>query len=121
MPYADPEERRRYAREWMARRRNEWFAEHGPCVRCGSSEDLQLDHRDPTDGTHAQGERMGNAKLTNEMVRVIRTRAANGDSKRGMAREYEVSEKLVRLVVKGDVWAHVKETSAHGEATSLEN
>lgn len=33
---------------WLKRRRDTWFAENGPCVKCGSSIDLELDHIDPT-------------------------------------------------------------------------
>lgn len=46
MPYASKEERRRYAREWLAKRRADWFADKS-CVRCGKTIDLELDHRDP--------------------------------------------------------------------------
>lgn len=31
---------------WYAAR-NAWLAEHGPCVKCGSTERLELDHKDP--------------------------------------------------------------------------
>lgn len=48
MPYKDPEQMRAYQREWKARRRREWLAENGPCVRCESTEDMQVDHIDPT-------------------------------------------------------------------------
>lgn len=37
---------RNYARR--KRRRELWFAAHGPCARCGSWERLTLDHIDPT-------------------------------------------------------------------------
>ena len=51
MPYKDPETRRAFQREyqkkWMAQRRDEWFAVNGPCAKCGSWEDLQIDHKDP--------------------------------------------------------------------------
>lgn len=47
MPYADPAARREYARLWMASRRAEWLAEHGPCGLCGSTDDLEIDHIDP--------------------------------------------------------------------------
>lgn len=40
-------DRRTYVREWMRRRRAEWFAAHGPCLWCGSSERLEIDHIDP--------------------------------------------------------------------------
>jgi len=47
MPYKDPAQQRAYQREWMARRRAAWLAENGPCVDCGSWDDLQVDHIDP--------------------------------------------------------------------------
>ncbi len=44
---------RNYQREWMARRRAEWFLTR-PCVDCGDTEDLQLDHVDASQKvTHA--------------------------------------------------------------------
>jgi hypothetical protein len=46
MPFKDPAERRRYNREWMARRRAEWFAGK-TCVDCGATERLEVHHRDP--------------------------------------------------------------------------
>lgn len=47
MPYKDPDKHRQYQRLWQAKRRAEWIASHGPCQRCGSNEDLQVDHLDP--------------------------------------------------------------------------
>lgn len=47
MPIKPLEERRKYAREWMAKRRKQWLAENGPCGRCGSTERLEIDHIDP--------------------------------------------------------------------------
>lgn len=46
MPYADPKKQSEYQVLWMRRRREAWFAENGPCVDCGSWEDLELDHID---------------------------------------------------------------------------
>ena len=48
MPYKDPEAQRAHQREWYARRRAEWIIAHGPCAICGSWEDLEVDHVDPT-------------------------------------------------------------------------
>lgn len=47
MPYADPDRRRQYAREWMAKRRTEWLSQNGPCAQCGSDDYLEVDHVDP--------------------------------------------------------------------------
>ena len=52
MPMATPEEQREYQRQWVAKRRATWFAENGPCVRCGTWDDLQLDHIDRTTKIH---------------------------------------------------------------------
>lgn len=46
MPMATPEEQRQYQREWIARRRAAFFADK-KCVRCGSTDKLELDHKDP--------------------------------------------------------------------------
>ena len=47
MPYANPDAQRAYQLAWITRRRDEWIAENGPCQRCGSTEDLEVDHVDP--------------------------------------------------------------------------
>ena len=44
----NPETKRAYQRKWLADRRNAWFSINGPCKRCGSRENLQLDHIDRT-------------------------------------------------------------------------
>jgi 5-methylcytosine-specific restriction endonuclease McrA len=46
MPYRSLALRRRYGRTWLADRRAAWLKEHGPC-RCGSWEQLEVDHIDP--------------------------------------------------------------------------
>lgn len=43
---ATPEEQREYQRRWVAKRRADYFADK-KCVRCGSTDDLELDHIDP--------------------------------------------------------------------------
>jgi 5-methylcytosine-specific restriction endonuclease McrA len=47
MPYIDHAKQNEYQRKWLAVRRTAWLAANGPCVTCGSVEDLQVDHRDP--------------------------------------------------------------------------
>lgn len=40
MPYKDREKQRAFQREWIKRRRAEWFAANGPCAQCGTTNDL---------------------------------------------------------------------------------
>jgi 5-methylcytosine-specific restriction endonuclease McrA len=47
MPFSDPARRREYVRNWEAKRRAAWF-EGKVCEQCGSPDDLELDHRDPS-------------------------------------------------------------------------
>ena len=46
MPIPGIAARREYHRQWHANRRAAWFAENGPCAKCGSWERLELDHID---------------------------------------------------------------------------
>lgn len=48
MPFKSREDKRRYDRERWARLRSEWFAGKS-CVCCGSTEDLELHHREPSE------------------------------------------------------------------------
>lgn len=150
MPMATPELQRQYQREWLARRRAEWFAGKR-CVHCGSDTHLEIDHIDPAtkdpylrrvhtnsfwswskerrdvelakcqvlchpchiaktlaNGEHVRGEQVGTSKLTDKDVREIRVLVTAGATKRGTARQFGVDEKLIRLVVKGDIWKHVE-------------
>lgn len=50
MPYKDPEKQRAYARQWAANRRKKYTAGMA-CVDCGSTENLEMDHRDPAEKT----------------------------------------------------------------------
>ncbi len=38
--------KREYDRKWIAKRRADWLAIHGPCVDCESWEELEIDHID---------------------------------------------------------------------------
>ena len=52
MGYKDPikkmEYQREYQRKWLAKRRQEWFDQNGPCVKCESWDNLEVDHIDPS-------------------------------------------------------------------------
>lgn len=47
MPYKDPDKQRLFVRTWMADRRRAWLHANGPCKRCGSRQNLRVDHIDP--------------------------------------------------------------------------
>lgn len=47
MPYKDKEKQKEYSRQWVAKRKANWFAGK-VCVVCGTTERLELDHIDPT-------------------------------------------------------------------------
>lgn len=47
MPYKDRAKQREYQRQWIAKRRNEFFSDK-VCFVCGSGENLQLHHIDKT-------------------------------------------------------------------------
>lgn len=47
MGYADPAQKSAYQNQWMARRRAGWFADKS-CAQCGSTEDLEVDHVNPS-------------------------------------------------------------------------
>lgn len=47
MPYKDPEKQRQYQREWCAKRRAEYLRGKS-CIICSSTENLEVDHIDPS-------------------------------------------------------------------------
>jgi hypothetical protein len=47
MPYSTRQQQLAYQNEWTKRRRQEWLASNGPCP-CGSSDRLEVDHKDPS-------------------------------------------------------------------------
>jgi hypothetical protein len=46
MPLRNAARRKQYGRDWIRNRRDAWFRANGPCRKCGSWEDLELDHID---------------------------------------------------------------------------
>jgi hypothetical protein len=75
-------------------------------LRIGTVSDNQKDmackHRSGN-----MGERSPQAKLSDEKVRSIRSRAANGESNAALAREFGVTRVVIRGVVRRARWSHV--------------
>jgi hypothetical protein len=46
MPYKDPDRQREYQNRWLKDRRLAWIADNGPCIDCGTWDNLQVDHVD---------------------------------------------------------------------------
>ena len=55
----------------------------------------------------ARGEKHGNAKLTDDLVRAIRAEVAAGMSKRSVAQRYGISRPVVTGIVERTSWMHV--------------
>jgi hypothetical protein len=55
LPCIDPDKRKAYAREWIKARRDAWIAQNGPCIKCGSSDKLEVDHINPSEKVYAVG------------------------------------------------------------------
>jgi 5-methylcytosine-specific restriction endonuclease McrA len=51
MGYKDPNKQREFNRRWIAERKATWIKKNGPCVKCGSDKDLEVDHIDPATKT----------------------------------------------------------------------
>src|SRR5699024_2310497 len=50
------EAKREYQRQWVARRRQDWIdSQGGCCALCGSTEDLEVDHINPSEKSVAVG------------------------------------------------------------------
>lgn len=48
MGYKDRAKKQKYQREWVRRNRQEWIAANGPCIDCGTWNNLEVDHVDAT-------------------------------------------------------------------------
>lgn len=48
MPYKNPHNKRERSQQLARERRAVWILAHGPCAECGSWENLEIDHIDPS-------------------------------------------------------------------------
>lgn len=46
MPFRDKGQQIAYQIQWVKTRREAWLKDHSPCARCGSPENLEVDHID---------------------------------------------------------------------------
>lgn len=138
MPFDETEQKRRYQREWLIKRREAWLEKNGPCARCGSWKELQLDHKDSgkkvshkiwswnekrrtaelakcqvlCSGCHrlkTEANLESNYKLPREKVAQIKALYARGwGSHRQLAREFGCSHAQIRRIVTGKQRADVE-------------
>lgn len=47
MPYKDKQKQRAYQNQWAKQRRLDWLEDRS-CMQCGSTQDLEVDHIDPS-------------------------------------------------------------------------
>jgi hypothetical protein len=58
-----------YNRERARRRKDEWLAANGPCRRCGTWDDLEVDHVDPKTKSFSVTFTEGKARLEAELAK----------------------------------------------------
>jgi hypothetical protein len=58
-------------------------------------------------GRKCIGENQKNSKLTDDMVREIKTRLSNGETVNGIFPDYPVSGKCLRNIKAGISWKHI--------------
>lgn len=58
-------------------------------------------------GRHAHGERVNNAKLTDDQIREIRKRRMDGAKRRDLAQAFAVTYECIDAVCKGKTWKHL--------------
>lgn len=102
-----------------------WIITNGPippnkfvCHKCDNPPCVQPSHlflgspRDNSEnciikGRSAKGTKNSSAKLTEDMVKEIRQRVANGESRQSIAPDYNVSKGTVGYIILGTHWSHV--------------
>lgn len=120
---------RSYQLRWMNRRREAWLAENGPCVRCGSTNRLEVDHRDPTKKVthliwsfskerleaelakcqvlchdcHLRKTAFDVFPLNEAQVADLVERVAAGEKKAAVARDYGITRNTLYRILDGDV------------------
>ena len=84
---------------WSRKRREEELAKCVPrCYPCHQKKSATECHR---------GESASWSKLNNEKVREIRARAALGESKMGLGREYGVDRHTIYSIINPVTWKHI--------------
>lgn len=73
----------------------------------GTHADNTADRETRGRANHPRGEGHGMARLTEESVRAIRQRVADGESVSALSREFKVSRMAIYLIVKRRNWASV--------------
>jgi len=116
MPYKDPEAQRKYQREWMARRRKEWFEQNGPCVDCGSNENLELDHVDRRFKVSHRIWSWSAARREAELAKCVARCSPCHDGKTLVLGEYTRGESHGNSVLTGDQVRILREARKNGES-----
>lgn len=114
-----------YARRWAFAHRLSWMVHGGTipeglciCHRCDNPRCVRPDHlflgtqadnmRDKVSkGRQSRGTRIGNARLTNDIVQEIRARVLQGEPGVQIARSLSISKSTVSMVANRHIWRHV--------------
>jgi hypothetical protein len=98
----------KYKHEFTPANTRVTISKQGWTVRtCLTCEATRGQNRRVANPQRAQGERSGQAKLTEAVVREARTRRASGESYASIARDAGVTRAVMRRAVLGLSWAHI--------------
>ena len=137
MPYASIHQKREYQRRWVKSKRQAWLNQNGPCVICGSWQDLVVDHTNRSEKTTRRiwsysacnrGKELRKCqvlcsschkakstreccqalgRLTDDQVREIRTNHSR-KTDRAFAEEFGVNSSTIGRARRGQSYKHVK-------------
>jgi HNH endonuclease len=86
------------------------ICDNPPCIRPDhlkyGTQLQNMQDADKKDRRH-RGSRMKNAKLNEELVAILRTRVANGESQVSLGAEYGINPGLINHAVNRRTWKHV--------------
>ena len=108
MPYVDPKKQREAQHQWylavVKERKAAWILANGPCKKCGSADELEVDHIDPS------------KKVSHNIWSWAKKRRLSELAKCQVLCHDCHAEKTTKYHRKVDIWKAVRKVGAEGTA-----